>query len=59
MSPEERQIQELRRNVREFGMVRDALLEKFARWSYNAATRGLDEEFLDQPLPRIDRSESR
>lgn len=31
------------------------LLEQFARWAYNAHTRGLDEFFLNRPLPFIDR----
>ena len=32
------------------------LLEQFVRWSYNAYTRGLDSEFLSQPLPPVNRS---
>ena len=52
----QQQIQTLRREVVQLGRVRDALLEKFARWAYNAHTRGLDEDFLDQPLLRISRS---
>lgn len=32
-----------------------ALLEQFVVWTYNASTRGLDEKFLSQPLPPIDR----
>lgn len=31
------------------------LLEQFARWAYNANTRGLDANFLNQPLPPIRR----
>ncbi|MBX9675956.1 MAG: hypothetical protein K2V71_05045 [Methylotenera sp.] len=31
------------------------LLEQFVRWSYNAYTRGLDAEFLNQPLPPVNR----
>lgn len=31
------------------------LLEQFVRWSYNAYTRGLDSEFLNQPLPPVNR----
>ena len=31
------------------------LLEQFVRWAYNASTRGLTAEFLDQPLPRANR----
>lgn len=33
----------------------DRLLEQFVRWAYNAHTRGLDEAFLNRPLPQIDR----
>lgn len=31
------------------------LLEQFARWAYNALSRGLDAAFLNRPLPPIDR----
>jgi hypothetical protein len=34
------------------------LLEQFARWLYNAHARGLDENFLNQPLPPLQREES-
>lgn len=33
----------------------DRLLEQFLRWAYNAHTRGLDKEFLNRPLPPINR----
>lgn len=36
----------------------DALIQKFTRWAYNAFTRGLDEAFLDRPLPPIDRGKA-
>ncbi len=32
------------------------LLEQFNRWAYNAYTRGLTPEFLNQPLPVINRA---
>lgn len=35
------------------------LLEKFAIWSYNAYTHGLDEEALNRPLPTVDRGQTR
>lgn len=35
------------------------LLEQFVRWAYNASTRNLDEAFLNQPLPPIDRQQTR
>ena len=31
------------------------LLEQFARWAYNANTRGLDEAYLNSPLPDVNR----
>ena len=31
------------------------LLEQFVRWAYNAASRGLSEEFLNQGLPPTNR----
>lgn len=34
------------------------LLEQFARWAYNAHTRNLTREFLDSPLPPVDRARS-
>lgn len=34
------------------------LLEQFVRWAYNASTRALDEEFLNQPLPPVYREPS-
>lgn len=33
--------------------------ETFARWSYNAYTRGLDEKFLNQPMPPVDRDRTK
>lgn len=37
----------------------EALLQQFVRWAYNAFTRGLDESFLNRPLPAINRGRSR
>lgn len=34
------------------------LLEQFVVWAYNAHTRGLDKDFLSQPLPRVDRGQT-
>ena len=33
------------------------LLEQFARWAYNANTRGLDEAYLNSPLPDVNRQQ--
>jgi len=35
------------------------LLEQFARWAYNAHIKGLSKEFLNQPLPQVDRERSK
>ncbi len=35
------------------------LLAQFARWAYNAHTRGLDEGFLSQSLPSVNRQQTR
>lgn len=35
------------------------LLEQFVRWGYNAASRGLSEDFLNQPLPPTNRHGNR
>ncbi len=35
-----------------------ALLEQFVRWVYNASKRNLTADFLNQPLPSVDRERS-
>ncbi|WP_454730869.1 MULTISPECIES: hypothetical protein [Cupriavidus] len=37
----------------------ERLLEQFVVWAYNASNRGLDAQFLSQPLPRVDREQTR
>jgi len=37
----------------------NGLLERFMRWSYNAASKGLTEEYLDKPLYKVDRGSTR
>lgn len=34
------------------------LLNQFVRWAYNAHSRGLDQAFLDTPLPSVSRARS-
>lgn len=34
------------------------LLEQYARWAYNAHTRGLDYHFLNRPLPPVNRGQT-
>ncbi|WP_325265791.1 hypothetical protein ACQY1M_03160 [Neorhizobium sp. DAR64861/K0K2] len=58
LSGAQQRIVELERKVLELEAVRDALLEKFARWAVNAATRNLDEDFLNQPLRQINRADN-
>ena len=35
------------------------LLEQFARWAYNAHTRGLDHKLLNRPLPPVSRGQTK
>lgn len=35
------------------------LLEQFVRWAYNASARGLDADFLNKPLPPVNRGQEK
>lgn len=35
------------------------LLEQYARWAYNAHTRGLDHDFLNRALPPVNRGQTK
>jgi hypothetical protein len=59
LSPTEQKILRLEQQVRTQDAIISAIREKFVRWAYNAHTRRLTEDFLDQPLPAINRSENR
>lgn len=48
-------LQRLERENAELKKREQALLEQFHRWAYHASTRGLTEEFLDRPLPTLNR----
>ncbi len=37
----------------------EKLLEQFARWAYNAHTRDLDKDFLNQALPHVNRGQAK
>ena len=37
----------------------NSLLEQFARWAYNAQTRNLTADFLNNPLPEVNRERSK
>lgn len=53
------EYQKLQLQIASLKRERELLLERFVRWSYNASTRGLSSDFLDRPLPEIDRSRER
>lgn len=48
----------LERENRRLTAENSNLLEQFARWAYNAQTRNLTSEFLNNPLPSVDRDQS-
>ena len=35
------------------------LLEQFTRWAYNAHVRSLDKDYLSQPLPAVNRGQTK
>lgn len=43
----------------ELARLRRDVYDQFARWVYNAAAKGFDEAFLNQPLPPIDRERTK
>ncbi|WP_124550784.1 hypothetical protein [Burkholderia cenocepacia] len=48
-------VQRLELENAELRKREELLLEQYVRWAYNAATRGLSEEFLNRPLPPLNR----
>lgn len=48
-------INRLEAEVERLKSENNNLLEQFFRWAYNAHTRGLDKDFLNQPLGRVQR----
>lgn len=48
-------IERLEAEVKRFTNENDALLAQFVRWAYNANSKGLTLDFLNQPLPPVDR----
>ncbi|MFL9952167.1 hypothetical protein PQR46_43975 [Paraburkholderia sediminicola] len=52
-------IDRLEAEVQRLKAEKNNLREQFARWAYNAHTRNLTEEFLNTPLPGVDREQSR
>lgn len=63
LSPEleaaEQTIDRLEATVRRLTYENNSLIEQFVRWAHNASLRGLDEDFLDQPLPPVDREKTK
>jgi hypothetical protein len=52
-------IARLSAEVQRLESENNRFLEQFARWAYNAYLRGLDQDFLNQPLTPIDRGQTR
>ena len=52
-------IHRLERENSELRKQEMLLLEQFHRWVYHASSRGLTQEFLDQPLPPLNRRGNR
>lgn len=52
-------IQHLEVEIARLTRENNTLLEQFARWAYNASTRQLDLDFLNKPLPLINRDKTR
>lgn len=51
-----RRVERLRAEVARLDQENRDLLERFLRWSQNAARAGLSPEQLDRPLPTVDRN---
>ncbi|WP_316413764.1 hypothetical protein [Mesoterricola silvestris] len=52
-------IATLQAKVARLEEANERLKVQFIRWAHNAHKRGLDEDFLNQPLPAIDREKSK
>jgi hypothetical protein len=63
LSPEleaaEQTIERLEATVKRLTYENNSLIEQFVRWAHNASFRGLDEDFLNQPLPPVDRERTK
>jgi hypothetical protein len=57
-SRDQETIELLRAEVKRLEFENDNLLGQTARWGYNARNRGLSLEYLNQPLPPIDRGQT-
>lgn len=52
-------INRLEVEIERLKLENNNLLEQFLRWAYNAHTRGLDQDFLNQPLGLVQRDASK
>lgn len=63
LSPEleaaEQVIDRLEATVKRLTLENNSFIEQFVRWAHNASLRGLDEDFLNQPLPPVDREKTK
>jgi hypothetical protein len=53
------QIARLQAENARLELENNRLLEQFARWAYNARSRGLDLDFLNRPLTSVNRGQTR
>jgi hypothetical protein len=63
LSPElevaEQAIDRLEATVKRLTHENNTLIEQFVRWAHNASLRGLDEDFLNQPLLPVNREKTK
>lgn len=55
----EQKIEQLETIVNKLTHANNLFIEQFVRWAHNASLRGLDEDFLNQPLPPVDREKTK
>lgn len=55
----EQAIDRLEATVKRLTHENNTLIEQFVRWAHNASLRGLDEDFLNQPLLPVDREKTK
>lgn len=55
----EQTIERLEATVKRLTHENNSLIEQFVRWAHNASHRGLDEDFLNKPLPPVDREKTK
>jgi hypothetical protein len=55
----EQAIDRLEATVKRLTHENNTLIEQFVRWAHNASLRGLGEDFLNQPLPPVDREKTK